>query len=62
YDNFNYRLDYERKKDKMIHFLSLGRYSAPQSIVYEKDDSPLDLAIKISLKLLVLLVFNENPL
>ncbi|GAI69146.1 unnamed protein product [marine sediment metagenome] len=41
YDNFNYRLDYGRKKDKMIHFLSLGRYSAPQSITYEKDGSAL---------------------
>lgn len=40
-DNFSYRLDYGRKKDKMIHFLSLGRYSAPRSIVYEKDGSPL---------------------
>jgi hypothetical protein len=41
YDNFNYRLDYGRKKDKMIHFLSLGRYSAPQWITYEKDGSAL---------------------
>lgn len=40
-DNFSYRLDYGRKKDKMIHFLSLGRYSAPQSILYEKDGFPL---------------------
>lgn len=40
-DNFSYRLDYGRKKDKMIHFLSLGRYSAPQSILYEKDGSLL---------------------
>ena len=41
YDNFNYRLDYGRKKDKMIHFLSLGRYSAPQWTTYEEDGSIL---------------------
>jgi len=41
YDNFNYRLDYGRKKNKMIHFLSLERYSAPQWITYEKDGSAL---------------------
>jgi len=41
YDNFSYRLDYGRKKDKMIHFLSLGRYSAPQWTTYEKDGSAL---------------------
>ena len=41
YDNFSYRLDYGRKKDKMIHFLSLGRYSASQWTTYEKDGSVL---------------------
>jgi len=41
YDNFSYRLDYGRKKDKMIHFLSLGRYSAPQWTTYKKDGPAL---------------------
>ncbi len=41
YDNFSYQLDYGRKKDKMIHFLSLGRDSAPQWTIYEKDGSTL---------------------
>ncbi len=41
YDNFNYGLDYGRKKDKMIHFLFLGRNSAPQWTTYERDGSVL---------------------
>lgn len=40
YDNFTYDLKYGREKDKVIHLLNLGRYSAPQSIVY-KGSSPL---------------------
>lgn len=40
YDNFTYDLKYGRKKDKVIHLLSLGRYSAPQWTVY-KGGSPL---------------------
>ncbi len=40
-DNFDYRLDYGRKKENMIHFLSLGRSSAPQWTTYEKDGSVL---------------------
>ncbi len=41
YDNFRYLLDYGRKKGKMIHFLSIGRDSAPQWTIYEKDGSAL---------------------
>jgi len=41
YDNFRYLLDYGRKKGKMIHFLSIGRDSAPQWTIYERDGSAL---------------------
>jgi len=39
YNNFDYSLNYGRKRDKMIHLFTLGRYSAPQWSTYRKNGS-----------------------
>jgi len=44
YNNFDYFLNYGRKRDKMTHLLTLGRYSAPQWTTYRKNGSSSPLA------------------